>query len=321
MIITKKVLIIINNQNRKKYLNKGYIGNIGDIIEVDIKDIAKYSLIRINSKCDVCGIEKELSYSKYNKNISNSGYYVCSEKCSLNKKRETCLKKYGVDNQNKVPSIKEIGNKTCLKKYGNKCSLHSKEINEKTIKTNIIKYGVDNPFKNEEVKNRIKKTNLEKYGVDNPSKNQEIKDKIEETNLKKYGVKYFSQTKKCIEKIKTTKIKNGSQLPDEFKTPYQLYESKVACFTYASKTKLFKNWNGFDYYDNEYIKDNFKLDSENAVYPTIDHKISIFHGFKNNISAEIIGSIDNLCITKRSINSSKGRLTEAELISKLKTEI
>ena len=40
-------------------------------------------------------------------------------------------------------------------------------------------------------------------------------------------------------------------------------------------------------------------------YPTIDHKTSILYGFLNKILPSEIGNIDNLCITKRSINSSK----------------
>ncbi len=44
------------------------------------------------------------------------------------------------------------------------------------------------------------------------------------------------------------------------------------------------------------------------MYPSIDHKISLFYGFENNMNPEEIGSIDNLCITKRYINSIKGRV-------------
>jgi len=39
----------------------------------------------------------------------------------------------------------------------------------------------------------------------------------------------------------------------------------------------------------------------------MDHKISIYSGYKKNIPAEEISYIRNLCITKRKINSSKNR--------------
>ena len=37
----------------------------------------------------------------------------------------------------------------------------------------------------------------------------------------------------------------------------------------------------------------------------MDHKISVFYGFMNNISESEISKLDNLVITKKGINSSK----------------
>lgn len=97
-------------------------------------------------------------------------------------------------------------------------------------------------------------------------------------------------------------IKNGYNVEtDEF----ELYKNKVYRLTKKIKKELTKLWNGLDYYDNEYIKDNFNLPYYNRNYPTIDHKIPIYEGFKNNISAEEIADISNLCFTKRYINSRK----------------
>ena len=53
------------------------------------------------------------------------------------------------------------------------------------------------------------------------------------------------------------------------------------------------------------IHNNLLLDPNNKKYPTIDHKTSKSYGFLNNISPNVIGHINNLCITKRSINSNK----------------
>lgn len=47
------------------------------------------------------------------------------------------------------------------------------------------------------------------------------------------------------------------------------------------------------------------------------HKISIQYGFLNEIYPLIIGSLENLCITKRSINISKNKLTEQQFKEKL----
>jgi hypothetical protein len=63
-------------------------------------------------------------------------------------------------------------------------------------------------------------------------------------------------------------------------------------------------------YDDEYIKNNFILNYLDDDYPTIDHKISVYYDFINKISAEDIGNIDNLCITKRIYNCIKNKKCE-----------
>lgn len=64
------------------------------------------------------------------------------------------------------------------------------------------------------------------------------------------------------------------------------------------------------------IKENYKLDYNNNSYPSIDHKISVYDGFINKIDPSIIADINNLCITKRSINKNKGVLSEVDFIEK-----
>ena len=75
----------------------------------------------------------------------------------------------------------------------------------------------------------------------------------------------------------------------------------------TNRKVLFSLWDGIDFYDGENIIDNMNLHHNDRLYPTVDHKISIYNGFKNNISIEVISSIDNLCITKRHINSTKNK--------------
>jgi hypothetical protein len=93
---------------------------------------------------------------------------------------------------------------------------------------------------------------------------------------------------------------------------YKKYRNKITILTNKNKEKLLENWDGRDYYDGEYIKDNFVLPNSNKEYPTIDHKISVYYGFNNNISVEEISNINNLCITKKYINSSKNKKCEYE---------
>jgi len=186
-----------------------------------------------------------------------------------------------------------------------KCTLDGKEKYvcqqcnyTKIKKTNLLKYGVENIMMIEKTINKMKNTNLLIYGCECSVNNPIIQEKLDK-NLIEY-------------KKKTTRINKNKQIPDCDLTEFQKYVKQVNHFTYKNKKKLFENWNGFDYYNNEYILENFELNSNNPNYPTIDHKISIFYGFKHNISSDLIGDIHNLCITKRGINSSKNKKNHYE---------
>jgi len=99
-------------------------------------------------------------------------------------------------------------------------------------------------------------------------------------------------------------ISNGYQISDERLTEFQLYYKMIKSETRKNRNFLFESWDGYDFYDKEYIKD-YKFHKNSNLYPTIDHKISILYGFLNDINVDIIGNIDNLCITKKGNNSSK----------------
>ena len=94
-------------------------------------------------------------------NISNGYRKYCSITCSTNdpkikqKRKDTCIKKYGVDNPMKDYKIKN------------------------TYKNTIIeKYGVDNISMLDDTKQKVQETNLNKFGVNYLSKRQDIKDKL-----------------------------------------------------------------------------------------------------------------------------------------------
>jgi len=288
MVLTEKVLIKVNNRAMKYYRNKGYICNVGDILEIKVEDLTKGSLYKIGVKCDLCGKEKLLRYDVYCKNIHNDGYYACRGKCGHIKAIATNLNKYGVKN----------------------CS-YIKENIEKANKTKLNKQESD-PLLSSIIKEKRKNTVLKRYGSENPIQVVEFFEKMKATTLKNHGVEYIAQNPNFVKKAKQTKIKNGNQMPDELKTPFELYRAKVDNLTHNLKNILYENWDGYDYYDNEYIKNNLQLKYTNKLYPTIDHKISVYYGFNNNISIEEIGSLSNLCITKRSINCIKHSKTEKE---------
>ena len=146
---------------------------------------------------------------------------------------------------------------------------------------------------------------MKKYGVNHPMKSEHIKTLLQKSIFDTYGVKNPMYIDSIKDKVKKTKISNGIISPDRLVTELSLYKRKVRNITYKFKKKLFNNWNGYDYYDSQYIKDNSSLVPTDRLYPTIDHKISILYGFLNKVSPEEIGDITNLCITKKCINSMK----------------
>ena len=196
---------------------------------------------RLNEKpcCKVCG--KLLKKYEYRKT------YYCSVACSRKdeennekrkqtnlekygvenpnqnkeireKSKQTCLKKYGVEYSSQTDKVKEKIKQTCLKKYGGNAPACNKEIQEKMKSTNIEKYGCENAFASDIIKEKIKQTNLEKYGVEHPNQNKEIQEKRKQTNLEHYGVEYPFQLQEIQEKYKQTCMKKyGVDSPRKLK--------------------------------------------------------------------------------------------------------
>jgi len=181
-------------------------------------------------------------------------------------------------------------------KYGYyTCS--SKCSKKKIIRTNNKKYNSDWGFTSEEIIEKINKSNLLNYGNICPMKTKEIQEKLSKVLKKKF--------ENNIKSPKCDKIIRGYYLTIIEQKKWKEYSKNVRNMTRRNKKLLLKNWNGNDYYDNEYIKENFSLNHYHEHYPTIDHKISVFKGFINEFSIEDIADIRNLCFTKRKLNAIK----------------
>jgi hypothetical protein len=252
---------------------------------------------------------------------------------SMKKREETNLEKYGSKNVLSKGTINyEKRNRTVKEKYGVDNVFQIKEVIEKINDNNyyLEKYGMNlSEYRsNNHVKfwgslrdeekilfidrcNEIKReTIVSKYGsADNFYHN--IQEKIKKLNRDKYECDYFFQSREFLEsesikeKSKETKIKNGYMMSDVDMEPFLLYKRNCRKLTNITKKELYEKWDGYDYYDNEFIRNNLNLHNTNKNYPTIDHKTSIFYGFINKIDEREICDIKNLCITKRSINCSK----------------
>jgi len=282
MLITKKVKIKTRGRLIKYYKDLGYDVEYNKEIIVNINDLSKGSKIIVETKCDICNREKDMNYCDYIKSISNDGYLTC-RKCSIEKRKKTNNNKYGVDFPIQLETIIKKREQTYLERYGETTNLKTEETKNKIKQTLLLKYGVENISQNEEIKEKKKRTTFLNYGVENPLQSKEIQEKI-----KKSGFRIFD------------------------KENYKIYKNLVINITNKNKKKLYDMWDGYDYYDGEYIKDNFSLHSNDNNRPSIDHKISTMNGFRNKISPEKIGHINNLCITKRIINSIKNIKNEDE---------
>lgn len=117
-----------------------------------------YNNIESTPKCPVCGNDlKFLSLSR--------GYTeFCSNKCIgkskdiINRKKQTSLIRFGVENP-----------------------LSLKKVQEKQKATNREKYGVDNVFQSEKIKDKIRETHLKKRGVTHHLKSTDSKEKLKNT--------------------------------------------------------------------------------------------------------------------------------------------
>ncbi len=148
---------------------------------------------------------------------------------------------------------------------------------------------------------KTKKTKKEKYG----DENYRNYDKYLLTMNTKYKCNHPMKCDKIKEKLKKTRVDRGLEVSIDDIDNFNNYRKIVNMETRKNKFTLFNNWDGYDYYDNEFINNNLNLHFNNIAYPTIDHKISIYKGFQNKIDPISIGSINNLCITKRYINCRK----------------
>lgn len=285
MIIDKIIEVKIAKYNIEHYKNYFDV-KLGDLIKIDTElHLQKGSNKKINVKCDICEVQRYIKFQSYIFNINSCKeykIYTC-DKCSHIKIKEFNKNKYGVDYYSQHPDRNDRVKKTSVEKYGVEHYSKTDEYIERRSKTNITKFGYINPFMDKEM---IKNSLLIKYNVTNPSQ-----------------VKKFSDNAKIS--TRSTRESNGSWISLSEKTDWQLYKGEVRRIT-KHNIKLLE-WDGTDFYDGEYIKENFSLNHIDNNYPTIDHKTSIFDGFMNNIPIEEIASVDNLCWTKRIINITKNK--------------
>ncbi len=133
MILTREVLVKINESNYSYYEEIGYDIVIGEKLTIPIELLSTGSHQKINCQCDGCSIIKEVIFKNYIKYGNKWGEYYC-RKCSEYKRKKSLKLNYGVE-----------------------YPIQSKVIRSKIQKTMTEKWGVDNPSKSKEILNNKSK--------------------------------------------------------------------------------------------------------------------------------------------------------------------
>ena len=153
----------ISKSNRKKDEHEKCLSK-------EAKEIEKYGTLGLSRS-------EKIKISR----IKNAGSLEKSYELSVQKNRETCMKRYNCPN----------GGGT-------------KESIEKGKQTKFMKTGYESNFQNPEWKEQMRLKNIETIGVEYFSQTSEWKEKTIQTNLKNTGKEWFSQTQEYLESSNKT---------------------------------------------------------------------------------------------------------------------
>lgn len=127
----------------------------------------------------------------------------------------------------------------------------------------------------------------------------------EELNLKGRASKMReSWNEESWKKSIETRKQNGNII-DWDQSEWKQYWRRCNDLTRKIRKEMLKNWDGYDYIDGEYIKDNLSLHFAHGDYPTLDHIKPRSQAFKEGLSPYEITIPENLKWTKRRNNSAK----------------
>ncbi len=216
-------------------------------------------------KCVVCGSDK-VNYSTKDVNYFSQ---TCSKECNnsnknkMEKRKNTNLKKYGVENVFQSDSFKEKSKETKLSKYGDENFTNIEKAkkttldrygdekfknSEKRLNTVKEKYGVENVFQLEVIQEKSKTTRL--YLYDNINYNN--REKAKQTNLDRYGIEFPMQSEEIQEKSKNSKLERYDDewftnrekgKETHFKKHGVYFPTQIQEVIDKTRNKKFKNYN------------------------------------------------------------------------------
>lgn len=253
-LITKTVQVVPTGKVIAYYKEKGYDAKHGVPIEVKIEDLSEGSHVIVQCLCDYCKEEIiEMEYRYYMKIMNEVVPKITCKKCkhlkieesniliynvsnisqlpeTIEKRRETCLQKYGKINYTQTDECKQRYKQTCISRYNANTALLNPEVKQKGIETLIANYGVTNPFQSEEIKRRIISTNIQRYGSSFPTQNDEVKSKIRNTCYERYNGPAPISDPEIAAKISETWKKNHNGIVSPFQSPEMSEAIRQKCY-------------------------------------------------------------------------------------------
>ncbi len=285
--------LLVNNH--KDFLNSKGLPDSNKLKLIDVPDTYQWCknkseyIYCIKEKitkkpiCPECGEKR--NFVNFTKGHSN----YCSLKCFHNsektkeKKKQTCLENYGVENPSQSEEIKEKKKQTCLENY-----------------------GVSVPSKSPIVKDKMQKTMLKIYGVSFPAQSPIVKDKMQKTCLEKYNVdNYF----KLINKER--------KVSEEEMTDFQIYHRRVSSITRQQKIESLPNFKKRD--NHAFNEDAYHLDHKYSIKQGfLDNIPPYIIGDLSNL--EIIPFKENLSKNSK-CSIAKNELFAKIIVKRLKDKI
>jgi len=300
MIKNKFINVKISKKNIEHFKCYYKYIKLSDIIQIDPNNLQKNSNVRVDVSCDICGVDRNIKYQSYSKNINSCPeypIYTC-DKCSHVKIKEFNKKKWGVEYFSQTEEYGDKFRTTMKERWGVEYALQSEELKEKARKKNLEKFGVENPFMDSEM---IQRKFKEKWGVIHPSRVPEFKEKSKQTMLNNWGVEHSLQNgflkSKMINTIRE-RYKSDHFMQSEFCDSY-IRSHKSYIKYLGSNTSMFKCDCGEDH-DFRMTSDNFhNRMRSNLPLCTICNPIGesrsikeeqLYEFIKSVYSGEIIGS-------------------------------
>lgn len=297
----------IKSACRKKSIKKHVQNLLGDDFNNSL-----YDAIHSIENPVICSHGKTMRFD------SQKLYILCGQSGCLCKKeikqssalkmKETMILRYGADNAQRVPSIKEKTIATNLEKYGETTPSKNKEVSTKikdthlsldrdiilanTKETNMLKYGFDNPMKNPTVQQKQVNTCFEKYGVANPSQSELIRTKIKKTVSDVYGKIHVSQRHICNDNLAILHDKQKMKELLESNSYYHAAETLGVDFStvsaYAKKYGILRKSTGIENFISSILEENNIIFNKNDRGVISPYELD-FYAPNNKIAIEVNG--------------------------------